>query len=700
MFRSKSGFAFACLCVALPAVAVAAPSGSSAVGDRLLCPASAHEYRTRFTFLTDGWAAMDGALVGTSPRYHSLAQTALDGFPDDPWTYFVVHPVNLWRYAVAGETEWADYTLSATVTIEQPAPLKGFRPGDFFYNYQWGREAIGSDAALLVRYHDPDHYYMVRLSSAYDHVELWKTHGGVVQVKPWRFEPKLAYRVSVTATGRWIIVTIDGKEIIRYADPVRPLRVGKVGFGVRESRVRFSDVQVTPAKRLHAPPPAHVPRFRLHKWVGRDYVFDGDEPIGFVFNGPSGWRLCEMKLAPGLMPMLTAFVGMQSYVHKADAQWKVTQEGAVFALTAKLKANDGAFACDAAWKLRHDPARGYVWDKRATLTMLKDKVLKAWPELDDPYFYQLVAPVTTKLPKCRAELNYCIKLTGDGTTAVYPIAQHEWVDALGGVDTSKLTIRPGGANVSTVDGWGVVCELPKDNDRSYTTGYCHWGMDQHLRETSRHVPVRGETYTGHVRYSLWDPARVRAELARGVLPPPRPNRTRWQTSPQLIAHTEPVNRCDTIYPGLTGESVRLWTGHYAVDHTTGRGDACSMRIDAAAITKRVDRPYRDERPNVWLGPSYWTGPYLAPRYRFGLWVKADRFTGKVVFLANGFNPSPGTKKPDDIRVELPIQGKCDWTRLSFEATFPRRVFNWVLRIDAIGTGTVWVDDLEVTPLAK
>ena len=682
--------------------------GSAAWGaeEALLRPASADDYRARFTFLTDGWQADGEGLVATSPQYYSLPETALDGFPDDPWTYFVVHPVNLWRYAIAGEPEWTDYTLTSTVTIEQPAPLKGFRPGDYFYNYQWGREAIGSDAGLLVRYQDPDNYYMVRLSSGYGHVELWKTHGGVVQVKPYRFEPQRAYQVSVTASGRWIIVAVDGKEVIRYADPVLPLRNGQIGFGVRESRVRFSSIRVTPAAHIDLPPPTHKPDFHLRKWVGRDYFFDGDEPVGFVRDDASaGLDLAEVKLRPGLMPLLSnAGVGMVSYQcpYTPGGELKVSEEGATLTFSAKVKAKDEGFVCEATWEMRYDPARGYVWDKRATVTVLKDKSLTGWPELDDPCFYQLVAPVVpSKLPKCSTELKYCIKQIADGSIVAYPNAQHEWVDALGGVDNSKLVIRSGGANVTTVDGWGVVCEVPVDNDHSYTTGYCHWGLDQHLRETSRHVPVKGETYTGHVRYYLWDPARVRAELARAVLPPPPPGRSPWQTSAQLIAHVEPVNHCDSLYPGLTGESVRQWTGNYTIDHTVGHGDTTSMHIDAAAITKRLDSAYGDERPNIWLGPTYWTGPYLAPRYRFGLWVKADQFTGKVVFRADSFNwAPPDQQKFRDVSVELPIQSKCDWTYLSFEAPFPRQVFNWVLRIDPIGTGTIWVDDLEVTPLAQ
>ena len=70
-------------------------------------------------------------------------------------------------------------------------------------------------------------------------------------------------------------------------------------------------------------------------------------------------------------------------------------------------------------------------------------------------------------------------------------------------------------------------------------------------------------------------------------------------------------------------------------------------------------------------------------------------------MANDFDwVAPAKSKFPVVSAELPINGKCDWTYLSFEAPFPRHVYSWVLRIDPVGTGTVWVDDMEVTPLAK
>ena len=58
------------------------------------------------------------------------------------------------------------------------------------------------------------------------------------------------------------------------------------------------------------PVPAHVPAFKLREWVGRQYIFDGDEPIAWINPKESG-MLQEVKLVPGLMPMLIFQPGVQ-----------------------------------------------------------------------------------------------------------------------------------------------------------------------------------------------------------------------------------------------------------------------------------------------------------------------------------------------------------------------------------------------------
>lgn len=636
-----------------------------------------------------GWAVAEADVVGESPEYYNLPETALGDFIDDSWTYHTVHPIGLWRNALAGKSEWTDYTVDCVLKISKPAPLKGFRGGETFFNYQWGREAMGCDAAVIVRYQGPDDYYQVRISTGYGHVELWKTHGGVVQVKPFAFAAGKPYRLTVIASGPSITALVDGKELIKYHDPVEPLLSGRAGIGVRESKVAVTEFQVLPAAASKEPSPAHKPDFHIREYVGKKYIFDGDEPIGWIFWNPTeGLELREMKLAPGLMPLVTPSIGVASYDYQTDGTFKVTAEGKTFAFATTQKGKNGAFECSGDWALTYEQGHGYVWDKKVKFVALKDGV--PVPEVDDPFFYQMVAPQTDKLPKCRRLPNSCI-IESTNALIAFPSSHHLWRDGLG--DLSKTPIRADGCAVPTIDGWGVAVQTPADNKALVHIGFCHWGLDMHMLVEGRKPLAKGEVLETHLRYSLWDRAQVTAALAKGMLPVPvNPNPS------ELFNNVEPTNRFQALSPGLTGESVRLWTGNYKVDHTIGRNDSICMRVDTANIKVRQSTPYGDERPNMWQGPSYWTGPYYAPRYRIGMWVKADQFKGKVALIVDGF-ARPKPREPKEYRAELDINGKCDWTLVSLETDMPRNTYSWVLRVDPMGEGIIWVDDVEITPLA-
>ena len=653
--------------------------------------AAAGSQTSVFAPLSKGWTASGGALTGDSPDYYSLASTDQGAFGDNSWTYYTVHPVDLWRNTLAGDAAWTDYRVDCNLTVQRPAPTHGFRGGETFFNYQWGREAVGSDAAVMVRYNGPDDYYAVRISTGFHHLELWKTHGGVVQVKPYNFVPGALYHLSIAASGDWLSVAVNGKKLLNYCDTVDPLLHGQVGIGVRESRTSFSGFTVTPIGGDARPAPSHRPNFRVRDWVGKKYIFDGDEPIGwFYWDDQWGMQLREMKLLPGLMPLVMPNLGIASDRFKREGDLKIGREGKTLEFTTSQMGINDSFQCTANWTLTYHAGSGYLWDKKVHFLALQ---AGAEPniQIDDPYFYQMVAPQTNKLPKCRATPNYCIFDRNDGKLIAFPNAHHMWTDGL--ADAGKEIIRSGGYGVPTVDGWGVAVHIMDDNAHPYSMGFCHWGLDMHLTATDHPATAKGATYDGHMQFSLWDRDTVRAQLAKGVLPEPaKPNPA------ELFNNVEPVNHFQTLSPGLTGESVRLWTGKYTVDHTVGHNDSISMRIDSKDIVHRSDADWGDERPNIWLGSSYWTGPYLAPRYRFGMWVKADSYHGKVALIAAKFNFASG-QKMDPIKVELPINGKCDWTYISFEGSFPRDVYNWTLRIDTEGDGVVWVDDVEVTPLA-
>ncbi len=640
--------------------------------------------------LSPGWTVADGKLVGVSPEYYSLPETALGDFCNDSWTYHTVHPVGLWRNALVGKPEWTDYTVECVLTIEKPAPLAGFRGGETFFNYQWGREAMGSDAAILLRYHGPDDYYMVRLSTGYGHIELWKTHGGVVQVKPFVFTAGKPIRIAATARGPWITVTVEGQEILKYCDPVEPVLKGRAGIGVRESKVSVSEFKVVKADPSTEAVPSHKSDFRVREWVGKKNIFDGSEPVGWIFWNPTeGLELREMKLAPGLMPMVLPSVGVASYDYQTNGTFQITAEGRTFAFSTIQKGKNDSFECMGNWTLSYEAARGYVWDKKVRFEALKDGV--AVPEIDDPFFYQMVAPQTEKLPKGRTQPNYCIIESTNTDLIVFPSSHHIWRDGL--ADLAKYPIRAGGSVVPTIDGWGVAVQTPADNKSLLHIGFCHWGLDMHIRVESSKPLAKGDVLEGHLIYTLWNRSQIAAALDEGVLPVPVvPNPA------ELFNNIEPVNRFANLSPGLSGESMRLWTGNYKVDRTTGHNDNLCMRVDSADIKVRLSKPYGDDRPNVWQGSSYWTGPYLAPRYKIGMWVKADSFKGKVALIADGF-AQPKPKEPKEYRAELPIDGKCDWTYVSFETDMPRNTYSWVLRIDPIGEGVIWVDDVEISPLA-
>jgi opacity protein-like surface antigen len=74
------------------------------------------------------WKATATGLEAKGPRYHDFPETALDEMDDNAYAYFQSQAVNLWQYAFLGDAKGKDYTLSATVRVLEPAPLKGVRP--------------------------------------------------------------------------------------------------------------------------------------------------------------------------------------------------------------------------------------------------------------------------------------------------------------------------------------------------------------------------------------------------------------------------------------------------------------------------------------------------------------------------------------------------------------------------------------------
>ncbi len=663
-----------------------------------LAVSNAVDFGKSFEIVSGDWTANDHGAVGVSPRYRDVPGTALGDFADDAHTYFVVHAVNLWRYALTGTTNWDNYTLETTVKILSPAPVAGVRPGQgsVFMNYQWGREAMGSDAALLVRYAGPDRNYMVRLSSGFGHVELWKTKGGVVRVAPFAFAADKDYKVAVTAAGNWIVVAVDGRELIRYCDTVDPIQTGKAGIAVRESKVQFADIRVSPVAAITDKAPKHKADFKVRTWVGRSYIFDGDEPIAHFGDRPDSPFLEEVKFVPGLMPFCT-LTGTPSWGidWKSNIEFRIVRDGATLGWTWAMEEKNGNCKGVSTWALTYEPKIGYVWDHKTKLTALTDDKQRWAFDLADPCLYQTVAPATSKMPACRTNANYALWQGTNGPCNSFP-ANHQFKNAGGTTEGDRL-VKQGGFWATTVDDWAVAFELPADNPFQYAGDYCHWGLDQHLSPSSLGIngeatkkPVKkGAVYEGHVRMYAFPPAKVRELLAQSV-PPPSANPA--LLSQLMLVHEEPTNHFSECVNAVAGDSKLRWLGQYAIDRSVGHGDSISMRIDGAKTGANGDNS-----PWMEMGPSYRSGPYTGLKYRIGLWVKADNFKGKVAIRAKDIT-FPSKRDIPKQEAELAIDGKCDWTHVSFETDFPRLAHFWKMYIDVRGEGTVWVDDVEIVPL--
>jgi hypothetical protein len=653
-------------------------------------------YAAAFAERTGEWKTGLETFEGQGPRRKEISGTELGDFVNDAHTSFVVKGANLWRYAFAGDATWQDYTFETTVNIQDPAPLDGVRTGqdNVFMNYQWGREAIGSDVGLIVRYQSPDRYYMIRLSTAYQHVELWKTKGGVVCVKPFPFKAGTDYRLAVSAHGPWITLAFDGQEILKYADPVEPILAGRIGVGVRESRVAFSKASVVPLSGAPAAVPAHKPNFRLRDWVGRRYIFDGDEPVAHF--SPLG-TLQEVKLHPGLMPMIILDSTPPTW---GCLDWILEQtrltfgkEGETFTFAAARDDKTGRCKGFGDLALSYDPACGYVWDFRARVEVLVDGKIQKWNlNLVDICYYQSVAPATDKMPQCLANPLHCLYVRTDGKYGAYPVNAQFRNNNL--ANFKELIVKKGGFLGSTIDDWSFIVDLPEDNEYIYWGDYCPWALDQHFWPLYKNFETKdpsvfelaskGDVFRGHARIYAMPPARVKQIIGEGILPDERPENKR-----PLFAHAEPTNSFRDIVPTVAGDSKLRWLGSYAIDTSVGRNDMFSMRLDAVAgkpATARIDQ----------VGPSYRSGPYLAKQYRIGCRVKADAFKGKVTLRMDNvvFPKNRDYTKPEAV---LNVAGATDWTFVGFKTELPHVAHFWRLTIEAQGEGNVWVDDFEITP---
>jgi len=574
---------------------------------------------------TDTWTITDRGMELNAPVWRQQRKAALDGFEEFHETYWLYRYLPMWRYALAGEEDWRDYTVEVTYRIKRYAPKEPYRAGSCFVNYQWGRENPGLDAAVIVRYQDPTHFYMVRVSSVYQHLELWKPWGGIVQVKPYAVKLGDHRQLRVTASRRWIVVEADGKELRRYYDPEIPIASGKVGVAVRESHTEFSDFLVHPADPIRDRAPEHTPDFQVREWAGYPYVFDGAEPIGRVEEIWEEWRqygetrMLETKLRPGAMPTLLMALGTTNYA--AGFLWQpepieVLEKGPSLRFRLPLQERKGRGVTTVDMTVTCEAGRGYIWDKRIEMTIKEGPrvTTKSFCGLlDDPWYYVIREEAGARLgrrPSC-VPCNYpWVVWTGeDGALrkcTLTPVGAYGY----SGYPGSPEKVAPDGflAAVLTPE-TAAVMDFPHVATGVPDFEICTNCLDLHVSVQDPALPqyLNGETYRGRIRHYAWTKEEIAAYLDKAeIRAQPTDNRG--------VVYKEPVNHFQKTVSLGESHPYALWEGRMRHDETLGHGDqAClALVFDEKARGQAVV-----PRNSASVKFMDWTGPYLAKQYRIG-----------------------------------------------------------------------------------
>lgn len=650
------------------------------------------------------WAVENGALVATGTA--------------KPWTVMT-----------AGNPQWADYRVSAKITIRKPGPKANYpifrgeydrylprewfppmcdHTGGYRFRYFAGEFDWGTEAALYFRYQNRLNCYRVQLSTEYQEIILWHGVGGYLQVVPCKLQPGKTYAVEVQAQGAHIQVLLDGRKTIDYWHECLPTLTGGIGLGAYNSTVAFQDVSVSSLPRASAMP-AHRASFNRRIWRTQPWIFDGNEPICLLETGKTGLapdygdgvlNYFFVKLRPGYRPLYQTVVS----VRKNEAKTALligTEQDIVFNgqgtdrmhFSFDAETSDKIMSAHYTDVLTYDKARGtYRHELTADLTFNKDERIFAL-EFSDPLTYNNKEPgrqVTH--PWLPAGHKWGLMRSEDGSITRHPISQSLNIDG-----QNSWYLQPGnGLWVLYPD--RAVCpafEHYTPGERTYV-GVCHWGFDWHQYvhwgDKPRDIKAGTKFTIKHV-LSGFTPQEGEQLFLASKLEPKAANPEAGDKPlavfrlPSLLGYAvcDPSGTSfDQLYS--TREPYVGWQfyGDYQMDREVGRTDHYSMRLDGPAKT---------------VGMIYHHMLEPAKRYLCTVWLKTKDVKGPlIVSLYYPWN----TKLPVDT-FETGLYGTNDWQELSFITTRPcitaETYDSSEFAVEVKGTGAVWVDDFSLLPIA-
>lgn len=290
-----------------------------------------------------------------------------------------------------------DVELTATITITRLA-------SDFdWFGQSWsvwpdptyGDGGFEAGLGVAVDTKNPEGY-RVQVSHKYQCVALVRYPlGGYVRVVPCKIDKDKPLAVSVSRRGRELRVRVEGKELIRYLDPLPLLPTGQIGL-MTSSRgaVTFAKVGMKALPEVaekDQPVPAateHKPNFSVRKWLGEHrWVFDGDEPILMLpiqYQQSDTYHvqiINSVKLQPGFKPMLMwnahwDIAGQGAWKDGGSKSTEPVTQGGGSTLRAdwQAKHHAGRFETQTTLTIGFDNKRGtYTYDMDSQLTILPGK---------------------------------------------------------------------------------------------------------------------------------------------------------------------------------------------------------------------------------------------------------------------------------------------------------------------------------------
>jgi hypothetical protein len=147
---------------------------------------------------------------------------------------------------------WSVVTDSTKVLAQQASAAALITAGnswtDYAYEARMEIPVSNANAGIIFRAQDASNYYMYRMNSTANELELYKCVGGTLTLlssTPFTAAPSQWYTVKAVIQGNHIQGYVDGVLQTDWTNPVTELTAGKIGFRTTSANVLFDDVLVT-----------------------------------------------------------------------------------------------------------------------------------------------------------------------------------------------------------------------------------------------------------------------------------------------------------------------------------------------------------------------------------------------------------------------------------------------------------------------